>query len=154
LKKAFAAEPKNHETTDAIGEACRVESQDGDPGYRELAEEAMEWFGRTMKLDRWDDSSYSRYGWCLDWLGRKGESGPYFNKAMELDPNGYYTVAGLGLHYVETGDYAAAKRCFERSMRLQWPANPIAYTYLQITDNKLREAATNQISARLDASAP
>ncbi len=150
LKQAFAVEPMNHETAYAIGEACRVESQYASE-YRELAEEAKTWFARAAKLDRWDDASYLRYGWCVDWLGHPGESGPYFSKALELDPNGYYTAASVGLHYVELGDYAAAKACFERSLRLEGQANPIAQSYLKITEGRLREAATNEVSAQIGA---
>ena len=55
---------------------------------------------------------------CLDWLGRHDEAGPYFSQAEALDPNGYYTVAIVGWHYVQIGDYAAAKPWLERSLRL------------------------------------
>jgi len=153
LKRAFAVEPMNHETAYAIGEACRVQSQDGDNNYEQLAGEAETWFARCAKLDRWDDAAYLGYAWCLDWLGHKSESEPYFQKALELDPNGYHTAACLGIHYMEIGDYAAAKSCFERSIRLQGLFNPIARTYLQISENRLRDAATNEINAQLGISA-
>jgi hypothetical protein len=62
-------------------------------------------------------------------------------------------MASIGLHYVEIGNFAAAKPWFERSLRLQPAENPIAQDYLQITQRRLMEAATNELSARL-SSAP
>lgn len=148
LEKAFAAEPKNADTAFAIGEAFRIQSRDGGDNYLDLAARAMVWYGRSIKLNPWHDPSYLRCGWCLDWLGRKAESGAYFDRAAQLDPNGFFTMANIGLHYVELEDYAAAKPWLERSLRLQWDDNPIAHSYLQIVNHNLIEAATNQISAR------
>lgn len=83
------------------------------------------------------------YGICLDLLGRTGEAGPYFDQAVERDPNGYFTAAYMGWHYVQTGDYAAARVWFERSKRLHWQDNRIADSYLGIVTQRLLEAATN-----------
>ena len=154
LTKAFAAEPMNPETAYAIGEAFRIQSSEGGQNYRELGAQAMEWFGRSIKLNQWGGYGYLRYGWCLDWLDRWAESEPYFDRAVELDPNGYYTLANMGLHYVQLENYAAARPWFERSIRLEWEDNPIARTYLRISTARLLEAATNGSPARLDASRP
>jgi len=155
LKKAFAVEPKNPEVAFAIGEAFRIQSAEGGQNYRELAEQAMEWLGRSIKLNRWGGYGYLRYGWCLDWLDRSAESQPYFDRADELDPNGYFTLANIGLHYVQIGNYAAAKPWFERSLRLQWKDNPIARSYLEIIRTRMLEAATNEPSAtRLKSPSP
>jgi O-antigen ligase len=149
LKNAFKAEPKNAETAYAIGDAYRVESAEGGSNYQKLAEEAREWFGRSIKLNPWRGDGYLRYGWCLDWLGRTAESGQWFERAAELEPNGYFVTANIGLHYVQTGDLAAAKPWFERSLKLE-PDNPIARNYLQIVNNRMQEAATNEMSAKLN----
>jgi len=61
-------------------------------------------------------------------------------------------MASIGLHYVEIGNFAAAKSWFERSLRLQGTENPIARDYLEITQRRLMEAATNDLSARLSSS--
>jgi hypothetical protein len=154
LTKAFAAERMNPETAYAIGEALRIQSSEGGQNYRELAAQAMEWFGRSIKLNRWGGYGYLRYGWCLDWLDRSAESESYFDRAVELDPNGYFTLANIGLHYVQLQNYAAAKPWFERSLRLGWQDNPIARSYLRICNVRLLQAATNGSAVRLDASAP
>ncbi len=159
LTKAFDVEPKNPDTAFQIGEAYRRESQEGGMSYegdnmagltfRDLANRAMEWFDRGSKLDPWNPYNFAGHGWCLDQLSRQTESVPYFDKANQLDPNGYYIVAMVGKHYFEIGKLAASKSWFERSVHLQWFDNPIGRNYLQLADQQLREAATNDIAARL-----
>ncbi|HTL57060.1 MAG TPA: O-antigen ligase family protein [Candidatus Limnocylindrales bacterium] len=162
LKQAFAIEPKNSETARAIGEALRHQSEEGGEhyqgldgaNYRQLAQDAMQWFQVGMKLNPWDSRNYSGYGWCLDWLDRQSESAPYFSRAEELDPNNYFNLNRIGVHYVQLGDFAAAKVWFERSFRLNPGENPIAQNYLTIVNARMLEAATNEIRAKLDFSRP
>ena len=145
LKKAFAAEPMNFETSYNIGEAYRLQSFDGGNDYEQLAQTAMDWYSRGMKLDRFDGYNYLRRGMCLDWLERHDEAAGYFSRAESLDPNGYYTVAHIGWHYVQTGDYAAAKSWFVRSLRLEWhDQNIIAHSYLELVEQKLAEKAAGK----------
>lgn len=82
-------------------------------------------------------------------MGRLAESPPYFERAAELEPNGYFVAANIGLHYAQAGDFAAARTWFERSLRLDKRNNPIAKNYLPIMNSRLQEAATNEISAGL-----
>ncbi|MEI9863264.1 MAG: tetratricopeptide repeat protein [Limisphaerales bacterium] len=126
LEKAFAAEPQNFATSYEIGECYRTQSFDGTQNYADQARTAMDWYTRGMKLNPHDGYNYLRYGMCLDWLERHDEAGPYFDKADALDPNNYFTAANIGWHYVQTGDYAAARPWLQRSLRLQWKDNQIA----------------------------
>jgi tetratricopeptide (TPR) repeat protein len=161
LTKAVAIEPNNPDTAYKIGEAYRVQSKEGGMRYegqelegltyRDLATRAMEWFNRSSKLDPWNAYSFANYGWCLDWLGKQTESAPYFDKANQLDPNGYFILGMVGMHYFEIGNVAASKPWFERSLRLQWQDNPISRAYLQLANQKLMEAATNDFAARLNS---
>jgi O-antigen ligase len=144
LEKAFAAEPMNFETAYAIGEAYRAESFNGGDNYTDQAEMAMQWYLRARKLDRYDAYSCLRDGMCLDWLDRHDEAGKYFSQAEALDPNGYYTVAIVGWHYVQIGDYAAAKPWFERSLRLEANDNNIARSYLDLVEQKLVDRASGK----------
>jgi O-antigen ligase len=144
LTKAFDAEPMDFETAYNIGEAYRMQSFNGGQNYEDLAKTAMEWYARGMKLDRYDGYDYLRYGMCLDWLGRHAEAGPYFSRAEALDPNGYYTVANLGWHYVQVEDYAAARSWMARSLRLHWQENVIASSYLNLAERELLEKASGQ----------
>jgi hypothetical protein len=158
LKKAIAIEPKNAQTAYALGQALQRQSQEGGEyyqgqagvDYRQLAKEAMDWFEKAMALNRWDSRSYAGYGWCLDWLDRSAEASAYFTKAEELDPNNYYNLNAIGLHYVHLGDYAAAKPWFERSARLEWRGNDIAVNYIALLESRLLEGATNDLRGRLN----
>lgn len=143
LQKAFAAEPGNAETAYNIGEFYRVQSFEGGTSNEEQAETAIEWFGRAITLNPLDGYGYLRMGMCLDWLGRTNESAKFYSKAEALDPNGYYTVANIGWHYVQIGDYAAANEWFQRSLGLMWDKdNAIAGSYSQIVRKKLLEKAS------------
>lgn len=147
LEKAFAAEPMNFETAYNIGEAYRIQSFAGGNDYGPLSQTAMDWYSRGMKLDRFDGYEYLRYGMCLDWLDRHDEAAGYFSRAEALDPNGYFTVANVGWHYVQAGDYAAARAWFERSLRLEWHEdNVLARSYLEIVEQKLAEKASGKDS--------
>jgi O-antigen ligase len=144
LKKAFDAELMNFETAYNIGECFRTQSFDGGQNYETLAKTAMQWYVLGMKLNPHDGYNYLRYGMCLDWLEKHDEAGPYFNRADALDPNGYYTEANIGWHYVQAGNYAAARPWLERSLRLEWHGNTMARFYLDTVERKLVENASGQ----------
>jgi hypothetical protein len=143
LKRAFAAEPLNFQTAYAIGEAYRIQSWEGGTDYVSLAEQALEWFRRAIQLDPYDSGSWMRSGMCLDWLDRPQEGFAAFDHAMRLDPNGYFNTAHMGWHYVQVGDYAAARVWFERSKRLQSENNGISDSYLKIVQRRLLEGAAS-----------
>lgn len=141
LKNAFTVESKNGETARLLGEAYKYWSLHGTAAYEEQAREAISWFHQAMKLNPWDGNAPLHLGWCLDWLGRSSESGSYFALAETLNPNSYFTLANIGVHYVQVGDYAAARPFFERSLRLRQDNNPIAKNYLFVVNQRLEEAA-------------
>ncbi len=143
LQKAFSIEPKNFETARAIGEAYRLRSFQNTGDYEQQAFDAMKWFQRATDLNPYDDSSFLRYGICLDQVGKHDEALAYFDKANRLEPNSYYNNAWTGWHYMQTGDYAAARVWLNRSKQLEWTDNPIAEVNLQIAENQMLEAATN-----------
>jgi len=144
LEKAFAAEPKNFETSYAVGECYRLQSFDGAGNYASLARTAMDWFTRGMNLNPYDSYNYLGCGMCLDWLGRHEEAGIYFNRADALDPNNYFDAANIGWHHVQAGDYAAARPWLQRSLRLQSRDNQIARSYLDLVEQKLHDNAAGK----------
>lgn len=146
LQRAFAVEPNNPQTSYGIGESFRMRSFEGGRNYAPLAEEAMSWYKKGIENNPFDGYNYLRYGMCLDWIDRDAESGPYFSRADELDPNGYYMTAFIGRHYVQIGNYAAAREWFERSGALYLKDNEMAQGYLQVCERKLLEKALNQAS--------
>jgi O-antigen ligase len=158
LERAFASEPKNPQTAYAIAEAYRMQSQEGGDyyqgqegmDYRGLAQKAIQWFERSRQLNPWDSRTYCGIGWCLDWLDRPQEATPYFARAEELDPNNYYNLNAIGLHYVQIGNYAAAKPWFERSIRLKWqPEENPARAHLALVTARMQEAATNEFRLKM-----
>jgi len=143
LQKAFAAEPKNFQTAYDIGECYRTEGLEGGKNYQELTEAAKDWYARAMPLNPHDGYNYLRTGMCLDWLGDHRGAEKFYSEAELRDPNGYYLVSNLGWHYVQTGDYAAARQCFMRSLALSGN-NPTAMNYLYICEPKLIERASGK----------
>jgi tetratricopeptide (TPR) repeat protein len=95
-------------------------------------------------LDPFDGYAELGYGMCLDWLDEHDKAGPYYSRAEALDPNGYFTVANIGWHYIQAGDYAAARVCLWRSIRLEPGANPIAFSYWDIVQDQLARQASGQ----------
>ena len=153
LEKAFAIEPEDFATAFNIGEAYRRQSFVGNLSDNAAqADTAIRWYARAMKLNSHDGygsggDSYLpnlRTGMCLDWLDRHAEAGPFYREAETLDPNGYYTVANIGWHYFQVGDYLAAREWMERSLWLEWNENIIAHRYLDIIDQKLAENASGK----------
>ncbi len=144
MEKAFAADPENFQTTYGIAELYQLLSLQGGQDYQSLAKTAMDWYSRGMKLNPYDGYNYLGYGKCLDWLDRHDEAEPYFSRAEALDPNGYYTVVNIGCHYIDAGDYPAARPWLERSIRLETDTNPIGYSYWEIVQDRLTQNATGK----------
>jgi O-antigen ligase len=152
LEKAFAVEPEDFGTAYNIGEAYRLQSFVGNPDNAAQAETAIRWYARAMKLNSHDGYGYGgdsylpnlRTGMCLDWLGRYAEAGLFFREAETLDPNGYFTIANIGWHYFQVGDYLAAREWMERSLWLEWNDNTIAHSYLALIDQRLAENASGK----------
>ncbi|MCW5551328.1 MAG: O-antigen ligase family protein [Verrucomicrobiae bacterium] len=146
MESAASIEPSNFETSYAIGEAFRLRSFEGGEDYEELATQAMTWFARGMRTNPFDGYNHLRYGMCLNWLDRSEEAESFFWRAEELDPNGYFTLAHVGWHYLQTGNYAAAKPWFERSLRLQWKDNDMAVKNLEVINARMLEEASKPVT--------
>jgi len=143
LRQAYQKERNNPETVAQIGEIIRLQSWEGAPQWRELAEIAMEWFKLGMKLNPFDAYCYVRYGMCLDWLGRHDEATEYFDRALKVDPVSYYTTLMRGWHELQRGDYASAKKWLEKSIEINDWNNELAYLYLEKVNQKLGAANPN-----------
>ena len=137
LEHAFAADPKNFDTAYSIGEALRLQSWEGNEGWRDVAVKAIDWFKRSASLNQYDPYPLMREGMCLHWLGRHDEAGPLFEKAFALDPHSYYAYAHLGWHYTQQKEWERAKESFEKSLALNSTHNPIATSYLRIVEDKI-----------------
>lgn len=149
LEHAYAIEPRNGDTAHAIGEICRLKSLDGKEGYTQRAAQAITWYQRGVTNNPLNGFNYMRWGMTLDFLGRHAEAETMFLKADELDPNGYYTCAHIGQHYVEKGDYASARPWLERSLFLFRKNNPVAESNLKLANDRLLEAAQDPLLQKL-----
>ena len=143
LQRAFAGEPKNFETAYAIGECFRNQSLNGGEAFAASAQQALDWYAIARRDNPYDGYSWLRTGMCLDWLNRPLAAVDAYRTAETLDPNGYFMVANIGWHYVQTGDYAAAMEWFNRSEKLGGD-NPIARNYLAICEAKLAAQAAGR----------
>jgi tetratricopeptide (TPR) repeat protein len=149
-ERAFAVEPKNFETAYILGEAFQTHSKQGGEDNAVLATNAITWFERGMELNRYDQRNYSGSGWCWDWLALRQDeleglhevAERCFLQAEALDPKGYYTVTDVGYHFVQAGNFAAARVWFERSLRLQRRENNTAEFYYKFTGDQPVPAAT------------
>lgn len=145
LERAYAIEPKNHTTTLTIGEIYRQHSFEGEEGYLELANKAITWYQRGITNNPYNSYNYARWGMVLDFLGQHGEAESLFFKADALDPNGYFTSALIGKHYVECGEYATARPWLERSLFLFRKDNVLATINLKIANDRLMQAAQDPL---------
>ena len=141
LTQAFAIEPSNAETAYQAGEILRLKSWRLDADYETLAATAIEWFQRAIQANPYHVSSMTRLGMCLHWINRPQEADPWFQRARALDPNGYYTLALVGWHYVQRGEWAKAKEALERSLWTKPNDNKAATTYLRVVEDRLKTEA-------------
>jgi O-antigen ligase len=143
LENAFAYDPKNFQTAYDIGECYRTQSFDGGDNFADLGDKALAWYALAIQLNPHDGYSRLRTGMCLDWLGQTQKSIAFYSGAEACDPSGYYMVANIGWHYVQTRDYSAAREYFIRSLKLE-ANNDIARNYISICESKLAEKASGQ----------
>jgi len=139
LQNAILIEPMNFETCYTMGEIFRAQSWQGRDGYQRLAQRAIKWYQRSRALNPFDSLSFLREGMCLDWIGEPDQAEPLFRQAVKLDPNGYYTLALMGWHFVQLEDYQEAQKWFVQSQRSNFKSNPITDSYLEIIQRKLAE---------------
>jgi len=147
LKKAFAVRPGNFETAAAIGEHLRAIAWMGEEGNEAIAKEAMEWFKRSVALNKYDTVSYLRIGMCLDWIEQHEEATPWYAKAVEIDPAYWYPYAMMGWHEFQIGRYKEAREWMVQSLN-RWPyhgnnehgqGNSFAWQYVNIIDRLLQD---------------
>lgn len=145
LKHAFKIEPQSAATAADLGEAYRTLSQLGGPDHKEMATQGADWFRKATVLNPYDPRGFLGLGWCLDWLGKFDEADACFGKAVDLDPNNYFVMLKVGLHYQEMRNFAASRPWLERSLRLEGNDNPAAKIHLDLANARLLESATNQL---------
>lgn len=140
LKNAHAIEPRNFDTTTAIGNALLDRNQQGVEGYKAAAQEAMTWYEKSAAMNPHLPFGPIGIGRCLDWLGRFDEAEASFKRAEKVDPNGYLTMAYLGWHYFQREQFGLAREWLEKSRALMADekVNPIPHSYLKTIAERLQ----------------
>jgi O-antigen ligase len=157
-KRAFAIDPHNGQTALQIGELLRKWSWEGDDNHVALAEEAADWFRKSLELNPYEYTAATRLGMTLDWIYRYDEAEPWFQRAETLDPTGYFTMAQIGWHALQLAghheslrDPDAERAALERSLRyfeeskrltnLAERENTLADDYLRLVKRRLARLA-------------
>ncbi len=82
--------------------------------------------------------------------GDRAEAEKYYSEAERRDPNGNYVVAIIGWHFVQVGDYPAAREWFLRACKLSNWQNETAKNYLlEVCQPKLVERASGRLPLSL-----
>ena len=142
-ESAFASEPKNFANAYGIGEDYRNAAFLAESNNVELVTTALGWFQKSSQLNPHYSLSCLRAGICLDSLGQPDEAARAYDAADRHDPNGYFTAATTGWHYLQRGDYAAARLWLLRSLQLKPRDNPIATASLATAEQTLSDLAGN-----------
>jgi len=140
---ALKYEPMNFKNVYAIGEGYRNAALTGATNAAELLGAALDWYQRGEKLDRYYFFDYLREGQCLDLLGLPDLAWQRFDEADRLDPNGYFTAANIGWHFLNTGDLTAARPWLLRSLELKPATNTVAGSALAAVEQELTAEAGN-----------
>ena len=142
-ERAFRWEPMNFTNAYAIGEGYRNTVFLDPLNGVEMVHTAMDWYHRCQKLNPYYSLPYIREGQCLDFLGKPEAAEKCFNQADLVDPNGYFTAANVGLHYLQNGEWAAARPWLTRSLDLKSTHNPVATTAIATVEQELSNNAGN-----------
>lgn len=141
LREAHALEPMNPQTCFSLGEVLRTEAWDRQPGYQPKAEEAMTWFERAWRLNPYDGYARLRYGMCLDLLGDRRSATRYFLRALELDPNGAFTLSHVGWHYCQLEEWETARGYLQQAAEKPDVDHSMTLIFLQLAKDRIAEQA-------------
>jgi O-antigen ligase/Flp pilus assembly protein TadD len=141
LRQALAADPMDEELCLQLADLVRFQSSRFEPGWQKLAREAMSYYEYGAAINPWDAYNHTGYGKCLDWLGQPRRATPYFKRALELGPNDSQTLAAMGWHEMELGDFRGAARWYGRALiyKNKWH-NPEAWNLYHLALRRAAEA--------------
>jgi len=127
---AFRCEPMNFTNAYNIAEGYRNGGLEDPIDNPDMLPTAMTWYQKSQKLDPYYFLSYIREGQYFDLMRQHEAAWKEFDQADLLDPNGYFTAANMGLHFLQTDELAAARPWLYRSLNLKPADNPVATTAL------------------------
>ncbi len=139
LRQAHALEPMNPQTCFSIGEVLRTEAWERQSGFEAATAEAMAWFERAWRLNPYDGYARLRYGMCLDLLGDRQQATRYFLRALELDPNGAFTLTHVGWHYCQLEEWEKARGYLQLSAEKWGVDHTMTLIFLQLAQDRIAE---------------
>jgi len=151
LKKAYSIEPNDPDLIRSIGEILRKKGWEGEDGFEAKLQEALVWFEKGMRLNRWDPYNYAYSGMCYTWLGEKQKASEMFEKSKELDPENYYLLSLYGWHLFQEGKLVEARGYFGKSLGyFGWSdgKNELARSYIDLIDRKLAEQRQEDVESK------
>lgn len=117
---ALRAEKKNPDLYYYFGEASHylgLEQTDSDTRFQQYTE-AAEAFEQGLTLFPQDTRLLLKLGRTLDNLGRFDAAAPYFERALQADPNLGYAHACYAVHLQMRGDVEKARASYEKAKQL------------------------------------
>jgi len=138
LRKAYEADPTDAFVCFRLGEGYWDMASQGDRGYQGDTLEAMRWYSRALLNNSIYAQAWLQYGICLDWLDRHQDASFYFDRALELDPNGWYPAFCAAKHLVELNELAKAKEMFWTAYRRS-DGSLMIWEYMQTVDRRMAE---------------
>lgn len=129
LKAALGIEPGNPDTLIELGELYRQQSMLGEEDYRELAQQALVWYGKAQRIMSANPIPPMLCGMCFDWLGKHEEAGACFERMIKLDPNGKHVRAMMGWHYFQMEKYAESRKWIQRALQMPHAPDSVAVSY-------------------------
>ena len=103
----------------------------GDPGYEDLARKAIEFYERTLALNRFHWEAQAKIGMCLDWLGEHQQAEERFQKARALNIYSARLMAFYGWHLFQLEKYDEAANWFGQAQFYSRGTNELAIFYLR-----------------------
>lgn len=137
LTQAHQIDPDNYKVLTLIGEHHRKISWQGGNNYTDHAKTAIEWLDKTLLANPWHYYAHLRSGMAHDWIYQYQDAQSHFEKALAIDPNGYFTQSHLGWHYLMIDDLLNAKTHLQRSKKLKPTDNSFTDSYLETVNARL-----------------
>ncbi len=144
LEKAWAQGTGNPDVAFQTGEVYRAQAFLGQSDFVEKTEKAIEWFELAHQAHPRNSLYLTHLGLCYDWLGQFDVALSYHEKALKVDPKGFYPISCMSWHYMEQNRPDEAKKWFKQAASLFKSENRLATTFFRQVDDRLKEASKSQ----------
>lgn len=134
-------DPNNYKILTLLGEYHRKLCFLGESNYKEEGRMAIEWLDKAILANPLHYYAYLRAGMTYTYMYQNDKADPYFQKAVEIDPNGYFTQGILGWYHLMIDDLEESKKHLERSKKLKPLDNELVDEYLPLVQRRLEESA-------------